>query len=81
MHVEPLLVLLDTGTKKRVHYWVKACAFEMNGTPTSTNLNVFLLGSYNMLLGMDCLYLHRTKVDCYEKAIESFDDNGEHRIL
>jgi len=30
-----------------------------------------------MLLGMDWLYLHRTKVDCYDKAIE----NGELRVL
>ena len=34
-----------------------------------------------MLLGMDWLYLHRTKVDCYDKAIECLDDNGEKRIL
>ena len=30
---------------------------------------------------MDCLYLHRTKVDCYDKAIECVDDNGEPRIF
>ena len=34
-----------------------------------------------MLLGMDWLYLHRTKVDYYEKAIAFLDDNGEQRIL
>lgn len=34
-----------------------------------------------MLLGMDWLYLHRTKVDCYEKAIKCLDDNGEQRVL
>jgi len=30
-----------------------------------------------MIMGMDWLYLHRTKVDCYDKAIKCFDDNGE----
>ena len=30
---------------------------------------------------MDWLYLHRTKVDFYDKAIECLDDNGEQRIL
>jgi len=49
--------------------------------PTLTHLNVLLLGSYNMLMGMDWLYLHRTKVDCYDKAIECVDDNGEPRVL
>jgi len=34
-----------------------------------------------MLLGMDCMYLHKTKVDCLEKAIEYLDYNGEKRIL
>ena len=72
---------LDTGTNKRVHHWVRACAFELNGMHTSAHLNVLPLGSYSMLLGMDWLYLHRTKVDCYDKSIKCLDDNGEHRTL
>lgn len=72
---------LVTGTEKRVHHWVRACAFELNSMTTSTHLNVLPLGSYSMLLGMDWMYLHSTKVDCYEKAIECLDDNGEQSIL
>jgi len=34
-----------------------------------------------MLLGMDWLFTHRTKVDCYEKAIEFLDDDREKIIL
>lgn len=34
-----------------------------------------------MLLDMDWLYLHRTKVDCYDKSIECLDDKGEQIIL
>jgi len=34
-----------------------------------------------MLLGMDWLYLHRTKVDCFDKAIECVDDSEEKRTL
>jgi len=74
-------VQLATGTKKRVYHWVRAYAFELNGMPTSTHLNVLLLGSYSMLLGMDWLYLHRTKVEFYDKAIACLDDNGEQRFL
>jgi len=44
--------------------------------PTSAHLNVLMLESYNMLMGVDWLYIHRTKVDCYDKAIECLDDNG-----
>jgi len=34
-----------------------------------------------MLLGMDWLYFHRTKVDFYDKFIKCVDDNGEPRVL
>lgn len=72
---------LDTRTKKRVHRCVRVCAFELNGMPTSKHLNVLPLGSYNMILGMDWLYLHKTKVYCYDKAIECLNDNGEKKNL
>ena len=49
--------------------------------PTSAHLNLLPLGSYNMILGRDCLYLHKTKFDCYDKAIECLGDDGEKRIL
>ena len=72
---------LAIGTKKSVHHWVRAYAFELNGMSTSSHLNVLPLGSYSMLLGIDWLYLHRSKMDCYEKSIEFLDDNGEQRVL
>jgi len=34
-----------------------------------------------MILGMDWLYLHSMKVDCYSKAIECLDDKGKQGIL
>ena len=49
--------------------------------PIAIHLNFLPLGSYIMLLGMDWLYLHRTKVDSYDKSIECVDDNGEPRVL
>ena len=68
---------LTTSTKKRFHHWVRACAFEMNGMPTSMHLNVIPFESFSMLLGMEWLYLDRTKVDCYDKSMEYFFDNEE----
>jgi len=72
---------LATGSKKRVYDWVRACAFDMNGMHTSPHLNALPLGSYSLLLGMDWLHFHMTKVDCYEKVIKCLDDDGEKRIL
>jgi len=33
VHVESWLVQLGISTKKRVHHWVRACAFELNCMP------------------------------------------------
>lgn len=49
--------------------------------PTSTHLNVFPLGAYSMILGMDWLFTHRTKADCYEKVIEYLDGDVANIIL
>jgi len=75
-------VELDTCTKKRDHHWVSARAFELNGMSTSMHLNVLQLGSYNMLLGMDWLYLHMTKLGFSEKAIEwiKMEDKESYRV-
>jgi len=80
VHAESWLVQLATCMKKRAHHWLKACEFEMNGMSTTIQLNVLPLGSYGMLLGIDWLYLHKTKVDFYDKAIERLDDNRENII-
>jgi len=34
-----------------------------------------------MLFGMYSFFVHRTKLDFYDKAIEFMDDDGERRIL
>jgi len=72
---------LSTDTKKRVHNWLRAYAFELNGMPTSVHPIVLPLGSYIVLLGMDFLYLDRTKVNFYDNSIECLDENREQRIL
>ena len=77
MHAESWLVHLARGTKKIVLHWVRPCAFELNGIPTSTHLNVLPFGSYSILMCMDWLYLHGTKVDFYDNAIKCLDDNEE----
>ena len=81
VHAESWLVQLAIGTKKRVHHWARDYAFELNVMPTSVHLNVLLLGSYSILMGMDWLFTHRTKVKYFEKVIECLDDDGDKRLL
>jgi len=81
VHEKSWLVQLATGNKIRLHHWVRSCAIELNGMATSTHLNILPLGSYGFLLGIDWLFIHNTKVDLYDRAMECLDDDGERRIL
>ena len=72
---------IGNRNKKTFNHWVRSCAFELSGIPTTTHLNLLSLGAYNILLDMDWLYLHKTKVNFYEKEIECLDDVGEKNVL
>ena len=69
-HNESLLVQLATGTKKKVSEVVRKCPLVMNGLITCEDMNVFPLGSYDVLIGMDWLEAHREKLDCYHTTFE-----------
>ena len=45
---------MTTGAKRKVISFVKNCAVTMDQFQTSIELNVLPLGSYDMLIGMDC---------------------------
>ena len=48
----------------------------MNGLNACVDLNVLLLGSYDVLIGMDWLEAHRVKLDCYNNTFECMDEEG-----
>ena len=73
-HQKPWLVQLATGTKRKVSELVEKCPLVMNGLITCVDLNVLLLGSYDVLIGMDWLEAHRVKLDCYNKTFECTDE-------
>ena len=62
------LVQLATGVKRRVTCFVKECAIVMDKFETVLKLNVFPLGSYDLLIGMDWLEQHRVVLKCYDKT-------------
>jgi hypothetical protein len=75
-HVKSWLVQLSIGTKKKVTKVIPACQFVMSGFPTQENLNIPPLGSYDLLIGMDWLDAHKTKLDCYNKTLECENEEG-----
>ena len=60
---------------------VESCHLEKSGMPTKFALRIFPLGSYNILICMDWLENHRTKVDCYGKSLECISEEGEEKVL
>ena len=48
----------------------------MNGFKTHIDLNILPLGSYDLLIGMDCLDEHRFILNCYNKTLSCLDDKG-----
>ena len=52
-HDKPWLVQLATGTKWKVSEIVKECEVNLNGFFAKVNMNILLLGSYDIIIGMD----------------------------
>jgi hypothetical protein len=60
---------------------VISCSISLNGVDTSTNLNIILLGSYDVLIHMDWLDKHIVVLDCHNKTFTCLDGNGKKIIV
>jgi hypothetical protein len=58
---------------------VKSCLMYMNGLNTNEYLNIFPLGSYYCLIGMDWMDQHHALLDCHNKAFTCLDEEGNLR--
>jgi hypothetical protein len=80
-HGKYCLVQLATRSKRKVNEMVKSCPVDMNGLSTKENLNIFPLGSYDYLTGMDWLEQHHVVLDYHNKAFTFLDDEGNLRTV
>ena len=48
----------------------------MNDFLTHVNVNIFPLGSYDLLIGMDWLEDHKVVLNCFDKTFTCTDNNG-----
>ena len=55
---------------------VKDCRISFNILNTTVNLNILLLVSYDILIGIDWLETHKVIIDCLHKSFESVDEEG-----
>ena len=80
-HVKPWLVQLATRTKRKLTKAIPACQFVMSGFLTQENLKMLPLGSYGLLIGMEWLDSHKTKLDYYSKNLECENEEGRRVTL
>jgi hypothetical protein len=52
---------------------------DMKGLNTRADLNIFPLGSYDCLIGMDWLDQHRVIIECHNKEFNYLDEEGNLR--
>ena len=53
----------------------------LDNITNQADLNIFPLGSYDVLIGMDWLEKHQANLDCYNKALEYTDGEGRPQIV
>jgi hypothetical protein len=73
------LVQVATGARRKFNEMVNSCLMDMNGLNIKAYLNIFPLGSYDYLIGMDWLEQHHTLLDCHNKEFTFLDEEGKLR--
>lgn len=63
-------------TRARVEQCLFEARLELPRLTTKVNLYVAPLSSYNVILGMNWLWEHEVKVDCFSKTVECLNDLG-----
>ena len=62
------LIQLATRAKRKVINFVKDYTLFMNQFEISVKINVLLLGSYDVLIGMDWLEQYRVVLNCFDNT-------------
>ena len=69
------------GMKRKVTKIVKDCRISFSSLNAIVNLNILLLGSYDILIGMDWLENHKAIIDGLHKSFDCMDEEGEILIV
>ena len=80
-HGKSWLVQVATRAKRKVNEMVKSCPMDMYGLNTREDLNIFPLGSYDFLIGMDWLDQHHAILYYHNKEFTCLDEEGSLRKL
>jgi len=67
-HAKSWLVTLATSNKIKVIDFIFDCELSIDGQSKKLNMNILPLGSYDLIIGMDCLGEHKVILNYYEKS-------------
>jgi hypothetical protein len=71
---------MASGAKQKVGGKVTGCALNLGEFVTRVNLYVTILGSYDVVIGMDWLETHEAILNCKTKWLSLVDDEGQRRV-
>ena len=69
-------VEMASGTKQKVGGKVTGCALNLGEFVTRANLYIMILGSSDVVIGMDWLESHEAILNCKTKRLSLVDDEG-----
>jgi hypothetical protein len=69
------------GFKQRVGGKVTCCTLNLREFFTKANLYVMILGSYDIMIGMDWLESHDAILNCKTKRLSLVVDEGKRRVI
>ena len=70
-----------TGTKRKVTHKLPRTDIKLNDFQTEVNLNIFPLGSYDLLIGMGWMEKKKALMNCWDKTLHCVDEEGKPFIL
>jgi hypothetical protein len=74
-------VEMASGAKQKVGGKVTGCILNLGEFVTRANLYVTILGSYDVVIGMDWLESHEAILNCKMKWLSLVDDEGQRRVI
>jgi hypothetical protein len=72
---------MASGAKQKVGGKVTDCSINLGDFVTKVDLYVTILGSYDIVIGMDWLESHDAILNCKTKQLSLTDDLGQSRVI
>ena len=72
---------MDSGAKQKVGGKVMGWVLNLGEFFMRFNLYVTILGSYDVMIGMDWLEMHEVILNCKMKRLSLVEDEGQRRVI